>query len=104
LTSGYRIGTRDQEGTQMEHAAGRTAASTGMTAADREALDALRWHWGDAYEIGRDEDRGWWARRRDGRGRDLTAATPDELLAEITADYTLRPVPRPDPAVGGDER
>jgi len=30
----------------MEHAAGHTAASTGMTAADREALDALQWQLG----------------------------------------------------------
>lgn len=88
----------------MEHAAGHTAASTGMTAADREALDALQWHWGDAYEIGRDDDRGWWAQRGDRRGQDLKAATPDELLAEITADYALRPVPRPDPAADDDER
>jgi len=78
----------------MEHAAGRTAASEGMTTADKYELEALRWDWGDAYEIGRDDDRGWWARRRDGRDEDLTAADPDELYAVIAADYGLRPVGR----------
>lgn len=73
---------------------GRTAANAGMTAADKAALEELMHHWGEAYEIGWDSDRGWHARRRDGLGGDLTAAGPDGLLAEISADYTLRPVPR----------
>jgi hypothetical protein len=75
----------------MEHAAGRTAAGK---AADDDALDALRFHWGDAYEIGRDDERGWWARRRDGFGGDLSVAGPDELYEAIAADYALKPVPR----------
>jgi len=75
----------------MNEAAGRTAAST---TADKYALDALRWDWGDAYEIGRDGERGWRARRRDGRDGDLTAADPDKLYAVIAADYGLRPVRR----------
>jgi hypothetical protein len=85
---------RDQRGMQMD-AAGRTAAGAGsMTAADRKALDELMHHWGEAYEIGWDSDRGWHARRRDGLGGELTAAGPDGLLAVISADYRLRPVPR----------
>jgi hypothetical protein len=79
------------EDLQMEHAAGRTAAST---AADHYALEALRWDWGDAYEIGHDDERGWRARRRDGLGGDLTATDPDGLYALIGDDYALRPVPR----------
>jgi hypothetical protein len=75
----------------MGHAAGRTAA---RIAADDQALAALRWHWGEAYEIGRDDDRGWHARRHDGLGGDLTAADPDGLHAGIAADYAVRPVPR----------
>jgi len=76
-------------------AAGRTAAGDGMTAADREALEALVFHWGDAYEIEHTEARGWRARRRDGLGGWLTAASPEGLLAGISADYQVKPVPRP---------
>jgi len=75
-------------------AAGRTAAGAGMTAADKAALDELMHHWGEAYEIGWDSDRGWHARRLDGVGGELAAAGPDGLRAEISADYKLRPVPR----------
>lgn len=74
--------------------AGRTAAGAGMTAADRAALGELIFHWGDAYEIEYAAEHGWRARRRDGRGGWLTAAGPDGLLTEISADYQLRPVPR----------
>ena len=58
------------------------------------ALEALRWDWGDAYEIGCDDDRGWRARRRDGLGVYLTAPDPDALYGVIAADYDLKPVPR----------
>ena len=68
---------------------------------DEEALKTLRWHWGDAYMIGRDGERGWWAARRDQIGGLLTAATPGELEQAITADYRLRPVPR-EPAADRD--
>lgn len=78
----------------MEDAAGRTTASTRATAADTDALDALRWHWGEAYEIGVDDERGWWARRGDGLGGDITASGPDELRAAIWENYALKPVPR----------
>lgn len=61
-----------------------------------QALEALRWHWGDAYEIGRDGEDGWRAHRRDAVGGDLTAPGPDELESKIRADYGLRPVPRED--------
>lgn len=62
--------------------------------AARDALDALRWHWGDAYEIGHDDEHGWRARRRDGLGEDLAAADPDEMYGVIGADYNAKPVPR----------
>lgn len=75
----------------MGTAAGETAA--GRRLIDDE-LEALRFHWGDAYEIGRDDELGWWARRRDGRGGDLTATGPDDLYEVIAADYALEPVPR----------
>ncbi len=76
----------------MDDAAGRTAASTGT--ADREALDALIFDWGEAYIIGRDDKGCWWAARRDCIGHLLTARDPVELRAGIRADYELKPVPR----------
>jgi hypothetical protein len=57
-------------------------------------LEQLRWHWGDAYLIGRDDERGWWAARRDQVGAFLTAADDDDLGQVIRADYAARPVPR----------
>ena len=68
------------------------AAGTGT--ADRYALAELRWGWGEAYRIGWDARRGWWANRRDGKGEDIKAPDPDALWAAIYADYAKRPVPR----------
>ena len=61
---------------------------------DKHALEALRWDWGEAYDIGRDDERGWRARRRDGLGGDLTAPDADGLYEVIAADYAARHVPR----------
>jgi hypothetical protein len=33
--------------------------AAGGRTADDYALEALRWDWGEAYEIGRDHERGW---------------------------------------------
>ena len=41
---------------------------------EQDAHEALRFSWGDAYEIGHDDERGWWAARRDRIGASLTAA------------------------------
>jgi hypothetical protein len=49
-----------------------------------EALDYLRWHWGEAYEVTRLGPR-WTARRRD-TGKLLRATDPDELLSLIRAE------------------
>jgi hypothetical protein len=68
------------------------AAGTGVLG--RYALAELRWGWGEAYRIGWDAVRGWWANRRDGKGEDITAADHDELGAAIFADYTSSPVRR----------
>lgn len=68
-----------------QQAAGKTAEGL--------ALDALRQRWGQWYRIGHDDARGWWARRRDGLGGDITADTPDELQAAIGEDYALKAVP-----------
>lgn len=74
------------------------AAGGGIKTVNDYALDALRFGWGDAYKIGRDDERGYWARRRDGLGGDLTAGDPDALRTAIRADYDFKPVPRDLPA------
>lgn len=73
--------------------AATTEAAGGRAPADHE-LSALRWGWGEAYRIGADPERGWWARRRDDIGGDITADGPGELWAAVLADYALKPVPR----------
>lgn len=65
------------------------------TIIDKDALDALEFDWGEAYMIRRDDERGWWAARRDCIGVYLTAPGPEELREAIRADYALKPVPRP---------
>ena len=76
--------------------------AAGDRTADDEALEALRWDWGEAYLIGHDDERGWWAARRDRIGSLLIGADPDALRAAIRADYALKRVPR-DSATTGDE-
>jgi hypothetical protein len=61
----------------------------------RLALEALRFHWGDAYEIDHAEDGRWIAKRRDGLGGPIEAAGPDGLMAAIADDYNVRKVERP---------
>jgi hypothetical protein len=75
-----------------ETASGGTGARAGT--ADEQALAALRWGWGEAYRIGWDAARGWWAARRDGKGGHIAASDSDELWQAIVDDYALRPVPR----------
>ena len=58
-----------------------------------ESLDALRWHWGEAYVICHPEPDVWIAQRRDTR-ETLRAATPEGLRDLIITDYTERPVSR----------
>jgi hypothetical protein len=67
--------------------------AAGVVMGEDAALDALRWNWGDAYDIGCD-DGVWWYRRRDGLGGTHTALAPDELRAAIIVDYVRRPVER----------
>ena len=60
---------------------------------DREALEQLQHHWGDAYDI-KIADGVWQAWRRDGLGAPVEAAGPEELGTAILRDYGVRPVPR----------
>jgi len=55
-------------------------------------LAQLRYHWGEAYEIGYDSG-SFWFRRRD-NGAELRCSTPVALWGEIRRDYSARPVPR----------
>ncbi len=58
-----------------------------------EPLSALRWHWGDAYQIANPEPDLWIAVRRDTR-ETLRSDTPLSLRDAIIADYSAKPVPR----------
>jgi hypothetical protein len=59
--------------------------------AGMNALDALRYDWGSAYEIEGDTDH-WRARRRDGLGGWIDAESPGDLRNQIFSDYALKPV------------
>lgn len=68
---------------------------------DGQALAALTYGWGDAYMIGVDAERGWWAARRDLIGGYLTAEDPDGLWALICEDYDVKAVARDLPQAEG---
>jgi hypothetical protein len=69
---------------------------------DRDGLDAVRCTWGDAYRIGYDRQRGYWAARRDGAGGLIAGNSPADLSAAIASDFAMRAVPLPrDPALTG---
>jgi hypothetical protein len=56
------------------------------------ALEALRWMWGEFYEIWIEQGIGrWLARRLDGGGV-IEGSGPDELRVEILEDWLLHPV------------
>lgn len=65
-------------------------------AATVNALEALRWNWGEAYEVNMVNDE-WRARRRDGLGDWLIAPNAGGLRNRILSDYMFKPVPRPQP-------
>jgi hypothetical protein len=70
------------------------APQAALAGAKGAELGALSFGWGDAYEIGFDDELGYWARRRDNIGGRITAPGPDDLWQAICEDYTLKPVPR----------
>ncbi|TVZ02105.1 hypothetical protein EAS64_25020 [Trebonia kvetii] len=86
----------------MDDAAGCTSASTPRTSADQDVLAELETHWGESYIIGHDEERGWWAARRDVIGRFFTSPGPDELQEAIAGDYQAEPGQRDLSADGGN--
>jgi hypothetical protein len=82
-------------------AAEKPAKDERLGGVDEEALEALRFGWGEAYLIDYDVEHGYWAARRDKIGGLLTASDPDELRSAITEDYAVKPVPREPAARGG---
>src|SRR6185437_14441602 len=72
LTACTHVNADEQGATRMDEAAPQAASGK---AADEQALEVLRLKWGHSYRIGHDDVRGWWARRRDGLGADITAGT-----------------------------
>src|ERR1700728_2480923 len=88
------------DGQAAPQAAGTNQGQEGLKPWEEAALEAIRFGWGDAYLIGHDDERGYWAARRDRIGGLLTAPSPDELRRAIADDYAVKPVPR-EPAPGG---
>lgn len=68
-----------------------TAGNSGKTAMN--ALEALRYDWGSAYEIVQDGGN-WRARRLDGLGGWMHADSADALRTQIFSDYATKPVPQ----------
>jgi hypothetical protein len=54
---------------------------------EQQALEVLRDAWGVYYQIGCDEERGWWASRHGCIGHRLTGDSPEELRAAMIEDY-----------------
>jgi hypothetical protein len=52
-----------------------------------KALELLLMFWGDVYDIGHDDERGWWASRRGVIGHILIAADPAELGRMLGDDF-----------------
>lgn len=65
----------------MGRAAIRVGDGTG-TLDEAKVLETLRLDWGTAWDIGREGDR-WWAARRDGTGQVLTRASADGLAMAL---------------------
>lgn len=61
---------------------------------DEDGLDAVRFRWSEAYEIGHDPDDGYWARRRDALGGLIAAFDAQGLDGRIAEDFRFRAVPR----------
>jgi hypothetical protein len=78
----------------MEKAAPQAAGGALGTTARDEAIGALIFTWGDAYDVGEDAENGWWAMRLDGIGGRITAAGPGELHTLVCGDYNFNPVRR----------
>jgi hypothetical protein len=60
---------------------------------DEAGLDAVRFRWGPAYEVGHDDEHGYWAARRDSIGGLITSTDPAGLSAGIADDFAMRAVP-----------
>jgi hypothetical protein len=72
---------------------GTEQAEDSLAPWEEDALEALRFHWGEAYEIEAPGGQ-WRAKRRDGLGGWTEASGPDGLDTAISADYAVKAVPR----------
>ena len=59
-----------------------------------EALEALLFHWGDAYLISVGDEGGVWRAVRRDNQKTLIATEAIDLRDEIVQDYAASPVPR----------
>ena len=64
-----------------------------MSAGQPDELGELKFHWGDAYDIGADGGM-CTAQRKDGRGGTLADPLSEVLWLRIQADYAAMRVPR----------
>lgn len=72
---------------------GTEQAGDGLKPGEVEDLAAIRWNWGDAYEI-EVADGLWRAKRRDWLGVWFTAPDAEGLAMLIREDYAAKPVSR----------
>lgn len=82
---------RREEGGAVISGPGESVSPWAAEQAER-MLGALRYAWGEAYEISYTGT--WTAKRLDNLGGAITASEPEGLAQAIFADYTLKPVPR----------
>ena len=73
--------------------AARVGAAAGQPAQARSAaaLEALRTCWGRTHRLVLDDDRDWWACRRDGRGGRVTAGCPAGVHARLASERGFVP-------------
>jgi hypothetical protein len=72
---------------------GTEETEDGTECGDESRLEALRFGWGEAYEITATEGL-WRARRLDAIGGVIEAVDPDGLDLAIKEDHAVRPVAR----------
>jgi hypothetical protein len=73
--------------------AARTGAPVGQAARMRSAaaLQTLGWSLSDTPRLGLDDDLGWWACRRNGKGGWVTAGSHAELRVRLTRECGFVP-------------
>jgi len=65
---------------------GKLPGTGGMSAADAKALEVLRMLWAPEYDVGYDEEHGWWGTRAGVIGHLVKAPGPEELARKLADD------------------